>query len=112
MEIYFLNKLPKFSDCDNPSPFESVQFKPNSDGHIFLLHTDELKTLADKAGLHLQDIQLFTNSLTNGHLKTEVLLKLLPPRLVRLVERSSRALPLSLQCKLYSGMDASFVRPA
>ncbi|MEZ4843457.1 MAG: methyltransferase domain-containing protein [Bacteroidia bacterium] len=37
---YFLNKLPKFSEFENPSIFESVQFKPNSDGHIFLIHYD------------------------------------------------------------------------
>src|SRR5271163_3374633 len=42
---YFQNSLPKFSDCTDPSIYEAVQFKPNSDGHIFLLHPQELKTL-------------------------------------------------------------------
>src|SRR4051794_8364905 len=48
---YFRNRLPKFSDCPDPSAFESIQFKPNADGHIFLLHVDEIEPLARRAGL-------------------------------------------------------------
>jgi 2-polyprenyl-3-methyl-5-hydroxy-6-metoxy-1,4-benzoquinol methylase len=33
---YLFNQLPQFSDCSDPSVFESVQFRPNLDGHIFL----------------------------------------------------------------------------
>lgn len=44
---YFRNDLPRFSDCPDPSVYESVQFKPNSDGHIFLLDCEECKMLAD-----------------------------------------------------------------
>lgn len=109
---YLLNKLPKFSQCADPSQFESMQFKPNSDGHIFLLHTDELEPLASKAGLQLKNVQLYTNPLTNGHLKTGILLKFMPSRLVRLIERSSRVLPFPLRRKMHTGMAASFVRPA
>ena len=32
---YFNNNLPRFSDHPDPAIFESEQFKPNSDGHIF-----------------------------------------------------------------------------
>src|SRR6202035_2929981 len=38
---YFRNRLPRFSECPDPSVYESVHFKPNSDGHIFLLHPEE-----------------------------------------------------------------------
>ncbi len=109
---YLLNKLPKFSQCADPSQFESIQFKPNSDGHIFLLHTDELEVLADKAGLQIKNVQLYTNPLTNGHLKMGMLLKFMPSRLVQLIERSSRTLPLPLRRKLHTGMAVSFIRPA
>jgi 2-polyprenyl-3-methyl-5-hydroxy-6-metoxy-1,4-benzoquinol methylase len=84
---YFRNHLPKFSDCPDPSQFENVQFQPNSDGHIFLLHTDELSPLASQADLSIRHLELFTNSLTNGHVKTETLLKILPRSFVNLVER-------------------------
>jgi len=96
---YFKNRLPKFSECADPEIFEAMQFKPNSDGHIFLLHTDEIEPLAQRAGLTVEKMVLFTNALTTGHVKTESLLKILPRGLVRLAERASSALPLALQRK-------------
>lgn len=83
---YFLNHLPKFSDCADPSQFEAMQFKPNSDGHIFLLHQDEVMQLADKAGLDVVCCDFLSNPLTCGHRKTEMLLKFLPASWVRRVE--------------------------
>jgi SAM-dependent methyltransferase len=50
---YFRNRLPKFSDCPDPAVFEADQFKPDGDGHIFVLHPEELKILAVKAGPRL-----------------------------------------------------------
>ena len=67
---YFLNKLPKFSKFEDPSVFESIQFKPNSDGHIFLLYLDEFEILAKKAGLTILKTTYYTNFITAGHLKT------------------------------------------
>lgn len=90
---YFRNKLPRFSDCANPSQFEAVQFKPDADGHIFLLHPDEIPALAAKAGLVIDRFELFTNPLTNGHVKTERLLHLLPRRALEAAERLSQQLP-------------------
>jgi 2-polyprenyl-6-hydroxyphenyl methylase/3-demethylubiquinone-9 3-methyltransferase len=83
---YFKNNLPRFSDCPDPSQFEALQFKPDADGHIFLLHRDEMKDLVAKAGLMLKELNLFTNPLTNGHLKMEYVLRLLPKRFVDVLE--------------------------
>ena len=105
---YFKNQLPKFSDCADPTVFEAIQFKPNSDGHIFLLHTDEIEPLAMRAGLEVEKISLFTNSLTAGHVKTESLLKVLPRGLVRFAERVSQALPHALQKKALVQMAVRF----
>jgi 2-polyprenyl-6-hydroxyphenyl methylase/3-demethylubiquinone-9 3-methyltransferase len=96
---YFRNPLPKFSECADPAVFESVQFKPNADGHIFLLHLDEIKPLARRAGLEVEKITLFTNPLTAGHVKTEPLLKVLPRRMVEWAESASRHLPSNLKAK-------------
>jgi 2-polyprenyl-3-methyl-5-hydroxy-6-metoxy-1,4-benzoquinol methylase len=74
----FMNRLPKFSDCPDPAQFEAVQFQPNPDGHIFLLHIDEINHLAHQAGLSVKELRLFTNPLTNEHIKLGVLLKVLP----------------------------------
>jgi 2-polyprenyl-6-hydroxyphenyl methylase/3-demethylubiquinone-9 3-methyltransferase len=94
---YFRNRLPRFSDCSDPSVYEAVQFKPNAVGHIFILHTDELITLASKAGLAVEQLVLFTNPLTNGHIKTGPLLRLIPEVMIGLGEKLTRALPMPVQ---------------
>jgi 2-polyprenyl-3-methyl-5-hydroxy-6-metoxy-1,4-benzoquinol methylase len=105
---YFKNPLPKFSECADPAVFESVQFKPNADGHIFLLHVDEIEPLARRAGLTVEKIVLFTNSLTAGHVKTELLLKTLPRGIVRTVERFTELLPNALKKKALVQMGVRF----
>lgn len=99
---YFKNRLPKFSDCADPSQYEEVQFKPNSDGHIFLIHLDELEQLTHKAGLVVQDIRLITNSLTNGHIKLHYLLKILPGAWVATCEKLTSSMPLVIKRKLHT----------
>jgi 2-polyprenyl-3-methyl-5-hydroxy-6-metoxy-1,4-benzoquinol methylase len=90
---YFRNTLPRFSDCPDPSVYEAVQFKPDSDGHIFLLHTDEVYQLAVRSGLRVDTLKLFTNSLTNGHMKLGHALQLLPRAVVEGIETLTQRLP-------------------
>lgn len=108
---YFRNRLPKFSDCPDPSRFESEQFKPDADGHIFLLHPDELRELASTAGFRVDTLRLFTNPLTNGHLRTGRLLDFLPEQIVWLAERSSQRLPGSAGRKVNVQLAAVLSRP-
>jgi 2-polyprenyl-3-methyl-5-hydroxy-6-metoxy-1,4-benzoquinol methylase len=98
---YFRNRLPRFSDCDDPSLYEAVQFRPDADGHIFLLHPDEWVVLSAKAGLRLLELDFFTNPLTNGHLKTRYLLPLLPGWLVDGIERLTHRLRPGLRSRLH-----------
>jgi 2-polyprenyl-3-methyl-5-hydroxy-6-metoxy-1,4-benzoquinol methylase len=99
---YFRNQLPRFSDCLDPSQFESVQFQPDSDGHIFLLHLDEIKQLANQAGLSVKESVLTTNLLTNGHVKLHYLLKILPRFFVDLFEDLTRRMPTTIQRKIHT----------
>ena len=108
---YFRNPLPKFSDCPDPSQFEAVQFKPNSDGHIFLLHEDEIPILAEKAGLTVESLRLSTNSLTHGHVKTAMLLKLLPKPIVDGAEWATQRLPGFLKRRLHTSMAVLLRKP-
>ena len=105
---YFRNTLPKFSECQEPGVYEGVQFKPNADGHIFLLHADEIEDLAQGAGLTVDALMFFTNPLTHGHLKTEPLLRLLRPGAIDAIERMSRRLPTSLRQTCLVQMGARF----
>jgi 2-polyprenyl-6-hydroxyphenyl methylase/3-demethylubiquinone-9 3-methyltransferase len=76
-----------------------VQFKPDADGHIFLLHRDEIEPLAGAAGLTIDKIMLLTNPLTAGHLKTGRLLRIFPRSLVERLERLSHQLPMAVRDK-------------
>lgn len=97
---YFLNTLPRFSDHPDPSVFEAEQFKPNSDGHIFLLHEDELRRFAGENGLEVLRLELITNPLTAGHVKLRYALRLLPGAVVTAAERITRSLPSGLRDRL------------
>ena len=97
---YFRNTLPKFSDCADPSMFESEQFKPDADGHIFLLYVEEIRSMARAAGLRVKTVELFTNPLTAGHLRTDPVLRWLPEGAVWAAERATRRLPDCMTRKL------------
>lgn len=90
---YCLNGLPRFSDCPDPSIYEAVQFKPNSDGHIFLLWPDEILMLGKRVHLSMIRRVLFTNPITNGHLKTKYVLRVFPRFLIFSLDRLIQLLP-------------------
>jgi 2-polyprenyl-6-hydroxyphenyl methylase/3-demethylubiquinone-9 3-methyltransferase len=107
---YMRNSLPRFSDCENPEQYEALQFKPNADGHIFLLHDDEIVRLAGAADLDLREIHHFGNLLTNGHMKLGLLLRFTPRPLVDGLERLTTRLPAPLGRKLHAGTVAALRR--
>ncbi len=108
---YFRNQLPKFSESSDPAAYESVQFKPDTDGHIFLLHPEEIEALAARAGLVLEKLTLSTNPLTSGHMKTEFFLRRLPRPVVDGIEYLTRRLPAGLTTRLSTQLAVRFRRP-
>ena len=108
---YFRNQLPKFSECSDPSHYEAIQFKPNADGHIFLLHPDEIESLGDRAGLTIDKLELFTNPITSGHMKTELLLRAMPKRAVDWLESLTAYLPQTLSARFLVQMGVRFRKP-
>jgi 2-polyprenyl-6-hydroxyphenyl methylase/3-demethylubiquinone-9 3-methyltransferase len=109
---YFRNPLPRFSDCPDPSIYEARQFQPDSDGHIFLLHVDEVERFADRVGLQIDKLALFTNPLTNGHLKLNRLLALMPRAVVDWIEYATQRLPPALARRVLIQLGVRFQRPA
>jgi 2-polyprenyl-3-methyl-5-hydroxy-6-metoxy-1,4-benzoquinol methylase len=105
---YLRNKLPRFSACADPSAFESVQFQPDSDGHIFLLWPDEIEKLARDAGLILDELQYFTTPLTNGHPAMESVLRFTPTRIVAFVESLMTIAPTIVRQRLLMHTAARF----
>ena len=108
---YFRNNLPKFSDCPDTSIFENVQFKPNSDGHIFLLWPDEVQWLAKTANLRILKSTYHSNPLTCGHLKLERLLKVLPKSSVMALEKFFNSLPSAIHSHFSYGSITVFKKP-
>jgi 2-polyprenyl-6-hydroxyphenyl methylase/3-demethylubiquinone-9 3-methyltransferase len=84
---YFRNSLPRFSDCRDPRQYEALQFRPDADGHIFLIYPDELLDLARQVGLIPTRLELFVNPLSRGALGLHRLLRVIPRRVVRALER-------------------------
>lgn len=97
---HMMNHLPKFSECKDPTLFESIQFQPNGDGHIFLLWPEEVKKLGEAAGLFLEKVALFTTPFANGRHKMESLLRILPKKWVLLVDRVAERLPSVIKRRL------------
>lgn len=108
---YFRNTLPKFTDCPDPSVFEPIQFKPDSNGHIFALHTDEVRSFAKKAALAVDKLVLFTNPLTAGHLKLGLILQILPTRMVEYIEKLTERIPSVLANRLLVQIGVRFQKP-
>jgi len=109
---YFRNRLPKFSEWSDPSVFEKHQFKPGADGHIFLMHRDEIAGLARQAGLEVVETRLYTNMVTNGWAKTDVFLHMLPRAGVTSLEALTQRLPLAIRTKICTAMGVLLRRPA
>jgi 2-polyprenyl-3-methyl-5-hydroxy-6-metoxy-1,4-benzoquinol methylase len=107
---YFRNRLPRFSDCTKPAQFESLQFRPDADGHIFLLWDDEIIRLSGLAGLQVRELRHFCNPLTGGHLKLAMALNIMPRAWVDALENSTRRLPLPLARRIHSGTIAVLQR--
>jgi 2-polyprenyl-6-hydroxyphenyl methylase/3-demethylubiquinone-9 3-methyltransferase len=108
---YVRNRLPRFSACPDPSMYEAMQFGPNADGHIFLLHPDEIPALARGAGLTIERLETFTTPLTAGHLKTGRALRRIPRSFVETAERACARLPSPLRRRLHIQMSVLFRRP-
>lgn len=108
---YFRHGLPRFSECPDPEQYEDLQFKPNADGHIFLLWPDEVAWLATEAKLTLEKHVLFTNPLTAGHMKLEAVLRCLPRRIPEGLEALSQALGTGIKTRLMANAASRFKKP-
>jgi 2-polyprenyl-3-methyl-5-hydroxy-6-metoxy-1,4-benzoquinol methylase len=108
---YFLNTLPKFSECADPGIYESAQFQPNAEGHIFLLYPEEIRRLAEQAGLVVEKMLLITNPLTAGHMKTECVLRLLPKSWIDMLEVASQHLPAAIKDRAFVHIAVRFRKP-
>jgi 2-polyprenyl-3-methyl-5-hydroxy-6-metoxy-1,4-benzoquinol methylase len=91
---YLRNKLPNYSDIEDPSALEQSQFQPDADGHLFLLTPDELRALANSAGLAVQHLSVWGTPFLSGHCGLRLLSSRLISRVAYLVEKFIQQLSL------------------
>lgn len=63
---YFRNKLPTHSDITDFTALEAGQFKPDADGHQFLITLSEMRNLSRKAGLQVEYALLWGTPFITG----------------------------------------------
>jgi len=108
---YFRNSLPRYSDFPDPSVFEETQFKPDSDGHIFLLYEDELRSFGEQAGVVPISYEQFTNPLSAGHVKLRHMHKVIPKAGISLIEKLSCKCPKFAKRRIMSSSLVIYRKP-
>jgi 2-polyprenyl-3-methyl-5-hydroxy-6-metoxy-1,4-benzoquinol methylase len=66
---YFRNKLPTYSAIKDFDALERQQFKPDADGHLFLITPGEMADLAGKAGLSVKRMVVWGTPAVTGHVR-------------------------------------------
>ncbi|MEA2372953.1 MAG: hypothetical protein QOH12_3347 [Solirubrobacteraceae bacterium] len=105
---YLRNELPRFSDFGDPSVFEASQFKPDADGHIFLLHPDELDSLGRAAGLELVRVVHSTSVISRGWLRTGFLSRRLPEGILNAIDAGITGSPAAVRDRLTTNLAAIY----
>lgn len=103
---YFRNKLPTHSQILDFTALESQQFKPDADGHLFLITPEEMADLAKQAGLQVERMTLWGTPVVTGHAGLSFMSS---PKLCRLcynLELFAQRLPMSLKSKLAFALSA------
>jgi 2-polyprenyl-6-hydroxyphenyl methylase/3-demethylubiquinone-9 3-methyltransferase len=96
---YFRNKLPTHSQIQDFTALEQQQFKPDSDGHLFLITPQEMETLARQAGLKVERLVLWGTPAVTGHARLALLSTPAACWACYQLERLSQSLPLGIKEK-------------
>ena len=65
---YFRSKLPTYSQITDFTVFESEQFKPDADGHLYLYTPEEIRCLLEASGFRDISIDLSITPFLSGHM--------------------------------------------
>ncbi len=103
---HFRNTLPTLREAGDIADLERRQFKPDADGHLFLLTPDELAGLATGAGLIVERLDAWGFPPLTGHAGCRLLAGpwAIPP--AYWAERAGQSLPASLRQRLAAALSA------
>jgi len=84
---YLRNALPSFDELGDVSRFEHLQFTADGDGHFFAYKPMELERILTNAGFTCVEHYFFESPFISGHMKLRHLHRVVPARLLRLLDR-------------------------
>lgn len=103
------NQVPTYSQIKDFTSLEKEQFKPDADGHLFLITPTEMYRLASQAGLTVERIDLWATPFTTGHRGFRHLSKRVGLRLYFTLERLCQWLPYQARQKFCSQLSVVLV---
>lgn len=103
---YFRNQLPTHSQIEDFAALESMQFKPDADGHLFLITPEELEGIARQAGLRVDRLLLWGTPAITGHAGLAALSSTKLSWFWYQLENASQRLPMALRKKLCFALSA------
>ncbi len=103
---YFRNKLPTHAEIKNFTELEMRQFRPDADGHLFLITPHELCRLAEKIGLQVERLSVWGTPLLTGHMGLRIFRTKYLAWSAYQTERFTQQLPQRAREKLCAGMTA------
>ena len=96
---YFRNRLPTIVQIDDFNTLEGSQFKPDADGHLFLITPRELRELAKRVGLSVRVLDLLGTPFITGHCRLSSASGQEIASLCYNLEKAFQRLPVKLQEK-------------
>lgn len=109
---YFHNKLPTWDQVEDFTALESQQFKPDADGHLFLLTPREMVFVGREAGFELERAYVWGSPFLTGHVGFSRLSHRALAPLCQMGERFVQRLPGRLRSRLCTAMTVVLRNPA
>lgn len=103
---FFRNQLPTWSQVTDFAALESQQFKPDADGHLFLITPEELAQLATEAGFSVERLSVWGSPFITGNAKFSLLARPGFGGLARFGEAAVQWLPAGLRSRLCTALVA------
>ena len=101
---YFRNKLQTHSQVEDFAALESLQFKPDADGHLFLITPAEMRQITSQAGFDVHRLLVWGTPFISGQSGLRVLSKILPAPLCYALERLCQRLSSPILHRLGNSM--------
>jgi 2-polyprenyl-6-hydroxyphenyl methylase/3-demethylubiquinone-9 3-methyltransferase len=103
---FFRNRLPTWSQVTDFQALESQQFKPDADGHLFLITPDEMAHLAAESGFSVERLSVWGSPFISGNAKFSILARPGLDRLACSGEAAVQFLPAIIRRQLCTALVA------